>query len=239
MGNVNNTAGVGTDNQVSTMNASTTVAANGVHSNNTTTTSAGVQITSSVPHVYPFPCNIPLMESMAVPPIGKFSGEHESEAGEHFADWIEQFELVASVYHWDDCTKLVNLTTRLRGQAFAFYWSCSTQQSNDYKTSVSELKKRFTPVCLQAVQSSLFHDRKQKGNESVDSYAQELRTLFYRDYPQAQQGTEETEQMACTMLANQFAVGLRQEIKIKVAGVEGTLSNYWLKPNLKKLSLGT
>ena len=40
--------------------------------------------------------------------------EHESEAGEHFADWIEQFELVASVYHWDDHTKLVNLTTRLR-----------------------------------------------------------------------------------------------------------------------------
>ena len=158
VGNVNNTAGVGADNQVSTMNASTTVAANGVHSNNTTTTSAGVQVTSSVPHVYPFPCNIPLMESMAVPPIGKFSGEHESEAGEHFTDWIEQFELVASVCHWDDRTKLVNLTTRLRGQAFAFYRSCSTQQRNDYKTLVSELKKRFTPVRLQAVQSSLFHD---------------------------------------------------------------------------------
>ena len=111
---------------------------------------------------------------MAVPPIGKFSGEYESEAGEHFTDWIEQFELVASVYHWDDRTKLVNLTTRLRGQAFAFYRLCNSQQLNDYKTLVSELKKRFTPVRLQAVQSSLFHDQKQKPNESVDSYAQEL-----------------------------------------------------------------
>ena len=67
------------------------------------------------------------------------SGEHECEAGEHIADWIEQFELVASVFHWDDRTKLVNLTTRLRDQAFAFYQSCSTQQRNDYKTVVSEL----------------------------------------------------------------------------------------------------
>ena len=35
----------------------------------------------------------------------------------------------------------------------------------------------------------------------MDAYAQELRTLFYRAYPQAQQGTQETEQMARTMLA--------------------------------------
>ena len=83
--------------------------------------------------------------------LGKFSGENESEAGEYFADWIEQFELVASVCHWDDRAKLVNLTTRLKGLAFAFYRSCSTQQRNDYTTLVSELKKRFTTVRLQAV----------------------------------------------------------------------------------------
>ena len=74
-----------------------------------------------------------------MPPIRKFSGEHESEAGEHFADWIEQFKLIASVCYCDDRTKLVNLTTRLRGQAFAFYWSCNTQKWNDYTTLVSEL----------------------------------------------------------------------------------------------------
>ena len=28
--------------------------------------------------------------------------------------------------------------------------------------------------------------------------------------------------MACVMLANQFAAGLRQEIKVKVAGIDGT-----------------
>ena len=102
---------------------------------------------------------------------------------------------------------------------------------------MSELKKRFIPVRLQAVQSSLFHDRKQKSNESVDAYAQELRTLFYRAYPQAQQGTQETEQMARTMLANQFAVGLRQEIKIKVAGIEGTFEQLLAKAKFEEAKL--
>ena len=236
VGNAINTAGIrrGMGSPVSTMNVSTTDTVSSVHS--LTTPGTGGQATNSVPQLqaHPFPCNI--FESMAIPPLRKFSGESESEAGKLFMDWIEQ---VASVCHWDDRAKLVNLTTRLRGQAFAFYRSCSTQQWNNYTILVSELKKRFTPVRLQAVQSSLFHDRKQKSNENVDAYAQELRTLFYRAYPQAQQGTQETEQMARTMLANQFAVGLRQDIKVKVARVEGTFKQLLTKANSRKQSLET
>ena len=52
-------------------------------------------------------------------------------------------------------------------------------------------------------------------------YAQELRTLFFHAYPQAQQGVPVTEHMARVMLANQFAVGLKAEIKVMVTGVEG------------------
>ena len=88
----------------------------------------------------------------------------------------------------------------------------------NYTILVQELKKRFTPEHLQAVQSSLFYDQKQKPNGSVDLYTQELHTLFYRSYPQAQQDAQETEQMARVMLANQFAAGQRQEVKAKVAG---------------------
>ena len=76
-----------------------------------------------------------------------------------------------------------------------------------------------------------------KSNESVDAYAQELHTLFYCAYPQAQQGTQETEQMARTMLANQFAVGLRQDIKVKVAGVEGTFEQLLTKTKFKEAKL--
>jgi len=84
------------------------------------------------------------------------------------------------------------------------------------------VNERFTPVRLQAVQSSLFHGCRQKPNETVDVYAQELHTLFYHVYPQAQQGAKETEELARTMLADQFLAGLKQEVKVKVAGVEGS-----------------
>ena len=46
-----------------------------------------------------------------LPPIGKFSGESSLADGETFEAWRGQFEMVASVSHWDPQTKLVNLTT--------------------------------------------------------------------------------------------------------------------------------
>ena len=39
------------------------------------------------------------------------------------------------------------------------------------------------PVRISAVQSSLFHDRRQKEREPVDDYAQDLRKLFHKAYP--------------------------------------------------------
>ena len=84
-----------------------------------------------------------MFESMAIPLLRKIQ---RGEAGKLFTDWIEQFELpvVASVCLYDDHAKLVNLTTRLRGQAFAFYQSCSAQQQNNYTILVSELRKHLS-----------------------------------------------------------------------------------------------
>ena len=97
--------------------------------------------------------------------------------------------MVAEVYHWDKCTKLVNLVTRLCGQAYSFYRSCNGGQRSCYEKLVEQLTRHFTPVRIGAVQSSLFHDRRQREKESVDDYAQELRKLFNKAYPQAMQGT--------------------------------------------------
>ena len=93
----------------------------------------GGLVARSVPHVFLPACQnvYPTESMMSVLPLGKFSGQSESEVSEQFTDLIEQFEVVASAYCWDDRTKLVNLTTRLRGQAFAYYRSSSTQQRND------------------------------------------------------------------------------------------------------------
>ena len=53
-----------------------------------------------------------------IPPLQKFDGATMRSAGtELITEWLEQFELVAEVCRWDNSTKLVNLVTRLKGEA--------------------------------------------------------------------------------------------------------------------------
>ena len=173
-----------------------------------------------------------------LPPIQQFTGEEGTESGETFEDWIEMLEMIASICGWDERTKLVNLTTRLRGQAYAFYKSCPEEKRRNYSALVAELTVRFTPVRIRAVQSSLFHNRKQQHpKETVDAYAQDLRRLFYLAYPQAQQGTREAEDMGRSVLSYQFVAGLRQEIKVKLAGGEGTFEELLVKARLEEAKL--
>ena len=145
-------------------------------------------------------------------------------------------ELVASACKWDPQAKLVNLVTRLRGQAYAFYRSCTPLQLSSYDALMGQLSKRFTPVRIQAIESSLLHERKQKP-ETVDAYAQDLRVLFNRAYPLARQGTREAETMGQSVLAYQFVSGLRPEIKAKVAGTEGDFEKLLTKAQFEEVKL--
>ena len=171
-----------------------------------------------------------------LPPLPKFSGGDSSQ-DESFLEWIAQFELVAEVCKWSEQAKLIHLTTRLCGEAFAFYRSCSKQQKASYDSLVVELKRRFTPVCIQSVQTSLFHDRKQGSSETVDTYAQDLKSLFHKAYPQAQQGSEVAESMGRSVLASQFVAGLTPALKAKVAGTEGKFEEILVKARFEEAKL--
>ena len=160
-----------------------------------------------------------------------------SKKKETVEGWIEQFEMVAAIGHWDKPTKLANLTTRLRSQAYTFYRSCTPRVRANYEELVAELKKRFTPVRIQSVQSSQFHDRRQKPQETVDGYAQDLRRLFHRAYPRAQQGAQELEDMGQSVLAYQFVSGLLPQIKMKLAGVEGSFDQLLVKARFQEAKL--
>jgi len=76
-----------------------------------------------------------------LPPLPKFTGESHGEDGETFQDWKVQFEMVASICKWDPQMKLANLVTRLQGQAFAFYKSCTHVQCSNYDAMMEELTK--------------------------------------------------------------------------------------------------
>ena len=97
----------------------------------------------------------------------------------------------------------MNLITRLRGQAYSYYQSCTPEQRSSYPLLVKALEERFIPVRIQAVQSSRFHKRKQSSAENVDNYAQDLRKLYQKAYPSARQGSKEAEAMGRSVLAYQ------------------------------------
>ena len=80
---------------------------------------------------------------------------------------------------------------------------------------------RFTPVQIQSVQTSKFHERKQRPNEAVDDYAQELQRLFHRAYATTQHEGRGAETMGKSVLWYQSIAGLRAELKAKVVGCSG------------------
>ena len=148
--------------------------------------------TRSLPMVSgPFPSSLPPVKptsqslnhyelspmSFQVPPVMKYDGNSEAEP---FEEWLEQFELVASVCHSEGRAKLVNLVTRLQGQTYAFYWTCPSHQRTSYEALTATLTERFNPVCIKSVQSGLFHEQKQQPKESVEEYAQDLNRLYQR-----------------------------------------------------------
>jgi len=174
-----------------------------------------------------------------LPPLPKFSGEsHDRKSGtDIFQEWLERFEMIADICNWSPSAKLVNLITRLQGQAYAFFRSCTTEQHTSYSQLVVELQKRFTPVRLPIEHSSLFHDKKQSNSESVDHYTQDLRVLFYKAYPNVQQGTKEAETLGQTVLVNQFVAGPLPEIKLRLVGMEGNFSQLLAKARFKEAKL--
>ena len=173
-----------------------------------------------------------------LPNIPNFNGENLEGDGESFGDWLERLELVACACRWDDQAKLVNFATRLRGTASRFYRTCTPKQKSSYQDLVKAFRSRFTPVQLQSVHSSTFHERKQRTDETVDNYAQELCKLFSRAYPAAS-GSEEAETMGKSVLSNQFVSGLVDPLKAKMLGRSGTFEELLAKARFEEARLST
>ena len=67
----------------------------------------------------------------------------------------------------------------------------------------------------------MFHDQKQVDQESVDSYAQDLKAWLYKAHPQIHQGSDVAESMGNSVLASQFVAGLNPVFLSKTAHIEG------------------
>ena len=85
--------------------------------------------------------------------------------------------MVSELAQWPENIKLKQLALRLRGPAQAYYRTCSEDQKRDYQELVQSMSQKFTPVGIQALECSTFHERKQGRKESVDTYVQEWRAF--------------------------------------------------------------
>ena len=163
------------------------------------------------------PVGRPPVSEQKLPNISMYSGANIVDDDETIEDWLDQFELIADVFSWDDSTHLMHLTTHLKGNALAFYRSCSKTERRSYLWVCDALKRKFTPVHVQSVQSARFHGRVQEPQETVDSYGQELKRLFQRAYPKM---SRDESQEGKSVLASRFVAGLRREIQEKLTGLE-------------------
>ena len=171
-----------------------------------------------------------------LPPLPEFSGDDQTSVNNSFQQWLEQFEMVAELAEWPEHIKLKQLALRFRGPAQAYFQTCSDEQKHDYRALVQAMSKRFTPVRIQALECSAFHERKQSRKESVDTYAQELQRLFQRAYPSAVRGNTDAQEMGQAVLSSQFVGGLVPEIKRKIAYLEGaTFSELWQKARFEEV----
>ena len=173
-----------------------------------------------------------------LPPLASFKGDLGPDA-ESIEEWLERFEMLAKECRWTPRTKLLHLTPRLEKQAYTFYRSCTPKVKGSFESLTAELRKRFTPVRIQGVDTSLFHERKQKGGETVHQYAQELRRLHQNAYPESHSGSEDAKKMGRILLASQFVSGLRPEIKKGVTGSEqpGNIEQLLVKARFEEAKL--
>ena len=174
-----------------------------------------------------------------LPSLPNFSGDRGDGEDEDFDDWIGRLELVASTCKWGEQAKLINVATRLCGSASHFYRSCTPQQRSSYPELTSVLRKRFTPVRIQSVQSGRFHEHKQSSTETVHNYAQDLRKLFYHAYSGSvsQYGGGGAERMGRSILAYQFVSGLVDALKVELVGREGTFEELLAKARFEEAKL--
>ena len=88
-----------------------------------------------------------------VPDLPRFEGGHSGDL-DTVEDWLDQLEIIAMAFGWEEGAKLAHLVSRLKGAALTYYRSCPVETQHSYTLLKDALLKRFTPVHVQSMLSS-------------------------------------------------------------------------------------
>ena len=114
-----------------------------------------------------------------------YSGEAE------FSEWHDHFENVAAVNRWDDDAKLLWLKVRLTGRAQKAFKRLPQATQGNYQRTMEALKERFEPGSKRELHVVEFHARRKGRTESWADFAEDIKTLADKAYPDLEDAARE------------------------------------------------
>eukprot|EP00731_Ephydatia_muelleri_P006907 Em0003g1155a len=105
--------------------------------------------------------------------------------------WIYHFENVAVVNDWDEDARLRWLKVRLTGRAQSALQRLQDAVLADYTNVKKALQERFEPSCRKERYQAQFQTRKKKKEEGWADFADSLRTLVDKAYPDLEDNAKE------------------------------------------------
>ncbi len=100
-----------------------------------------------------------------------------------WSDYITHFEAVADWNGWDDTQKAQQLIISLDGDAMKLLGQFSPEVKSNYDKLVAEMYRCYDPCERAAAYKIEFRGRKRGRNENLMFYAQELKRLVTKAYP--------------------------------------------------------
>ena len=105
----------------------------------------------------------------------------------HFRPWLIQFEAIARHQCWTSGEKVVHLVASLTGPAANMLIGMTMGQLDDYAFLAARLSHRYDPPEREEAHRAELRVRTRCRNESADEFAENLKNLAQRAYPNADQ----------------------------------------------------
>ena len=109
----------------------------------------------------------------------------------NWEQWDYHFQNVVSVNEWDDGQKLKWLKVRLTGRAQIAFQRLPETTRNDYDAATKALKDRFEPASRKPRYQAELQTHRKKKRESWADFAEDLRLLADKAFPEFQDGARE------------------------------------------------
>ena len=148
---------------------------------------------------------------LTLPSLPLFTGD-ETDV-DAFTRWLRKFRRHAELEDWTEQEKLAQLELHLTGRAERLYEVLPADVRESFELALAALHSRLVPVQREALLSAQLMRRRQKADESVESYAQDFEALFERSYGRRPGMDDESKEL---LRRDLFVQGLRFKWQEKV-----------------------